>query len=43
MVDLICDENLRAFYERLGLKAGCGMMLRSYALQSGSKAAMRKA
>jgi ribosomal protein S18 acetylase RimI-like enzyme len=43
MVDLICDENLRQFYERLGLKAGRGMMLRNYARQSGWKAALRKA
>lgn len=36
MVDLICDENLRAFYERMGLKPGRGMLLRNYSHQSGA-------
>lgn len=36
MVDLICDEKMRPFYERLGLKHGTGMLHRNYANQSGS-------
>ena len=36
MVDLVCDEELRPFYQRLGLKAGTGMMQRNYANQSGA-------
>lgn len=34
--DVVCDEELRPFYERLGLKAGTGIMRRNYANQSGA-------
>ena len=36
MVDLICDDKLKPFYERLGLQSGTGMLRRNYANQSGS-------
>ena len=36
MVDLVCDEKLRPFYERLGLKPAVGMLKRNYANQSGA-------
>lgn len=36
MVDLVCDENLRPFYEGLGMTAAVGMMRRNYANQSGT-------
>ncbi|WP_274365747.1 GNAT family N-acetyltransferase [Paenibacillus thermotolerans] len=35
MVDLICDENLQEYYERLGLKKANGMIIRNFANQSG--------
>lgn len=35
MVDLVCDPELRPFYERFGLGGGTGMMLRSFDRQSG--------
>jgi ribosomal protein S18 acetylase RimI-like enzyme len=35
MVDLVCDEKLRGFYERLGMTAAVGMMRRSYEHQQG--------
>ena len=35
MVDLICDDNLRGFYERLGMQPWAGMIKRNYARQSG--------
>ena len=38
MVDLMCDEALRPFYERLGMVRGTGMMIRNYARQAGSRA-----
>ena len=36
MVDLICDEDVQPFYERLGLRRYTGMVLRNYDRQSGS-------
>ena len=30
-IDLICDEDVRGFYERLGFKAGRGMLIRKRA------------
>jgi ribosomal protein S18 acetylase RimI-like enzyme len=35
MVDLICDEDLRPFYEKLGMKYHGGMIVRNYNRQSG--------
>ncbi|WP_124728377.1 GNAT family N-acetyltransferase [Staphylospora marina] len=35
MVDLLCDESLRPFYEKLGMKPATGMMIRNYKRQSG--------
>lgn len=37
MIDLICDDNLVGFYERLGLRRLNGMILRNYDRQSGSR------
>lgn len=34
MIDLACDPPLRSFYERLGMKAVVGMVLRNYDRQS---------
>ena len=36
MVDLLCDEALQPFYEKLGMRRSQGMMVRRYARQSGS-------
>jgi GNAT superfamily N-acetyltransferase len=35
MVDLVCDEDMIGFYERLGLKPARAMMRRNFAVQSG--------
>ena len=35
MVDLMCDEDVQPFYERLGLRRSVGMSLRNYSLQAG--------
>jgi ribosomal protein S18 acetylase RimI-like enzyme len=35
MVDLICDERVRSFYERFGMKSSCGMCIRRFDRQSG--------
>ncbi len=35
MVDLVCDVELRQFYERFGLKAMTAMTQRDFAVQSG--------
>jgi ribosomal protein S18 acetylase RimI-like enzyme len=35
MVDLVCDEHLRPFYEKLGLHSAVGMLKRNYSRQSG--------
>jgi len=34
MIDLTCDENLCAFYEKLGLRHSTGMMIRNFERQS---------
>lgn len=35
MVDLICDEHLQNFYERIGLFKAKGMITRNFAFQAG--------
>lgn len=35
MVDLLCDEELQPYYERLGMLKAHGMMVRNYKSQSG--------
>jgi ribosomal protein S18 acetylase RimI-like enzyme len=35
MVDLVCDEGLQPFYEKLGMKYHGGMIVRNYNRQSG--------
>ncbi|PYE55007.1 GNAT family N-acetyltransferase [Deinococcus yavapaiensis] len=35
MVDVLCDEDVVPFYERLGLRRATGVMLRNYERQSG--------
>ena len=35
MIDLVCDPELQQFYERLGMKAVVGMVVRNYDRQSG--------
>lgn len=35
MIDLVCDPELKGFYERLGMRAIVGMVVRNYARQSG--------
>ena len=35
-VDLLCDPELQAFYERLGMRRAVGMMVRNYERQSGA-------
>lgn len=35
MVDLICDEELQSYYERMGMAKAKGMILRNYKYQSG--------
>ena len=34
MVDLLCDNDLQPFYEKLGMRRSQGMMVRNYAWQS---------
>jgi ribosomal protein S18 acetylase RimI-like enzyme len=34
MIDLVCDPDLQSFYERLGMRALTGMVLRNYDRQS---------
>ena len=36
MVDLLCDAELRPFYERQGMRPAAGMMVRNYARQAGA-------
>ena len=38
MIDLVCDPQLQSFYERLGMKAVVGMVIRNYDRQSGEPA-----
>jgi GNAT superfamily N-acetyltransferase len=35
MIDLICDDGLRPFYEKLGMNVRVGMVIRNYNRQSG--------
>ena len=35
MIDLLCDEDLQSFYERLGFTRAQGMVVRNYENQSG--------
>lgn len=35
MIDLMCDEELQGYYEKLGMYRSHGMVLRNYAKQSG--------
>jgi ribosomal protein S18 acetylase RimI-like enzyme len=35
MIDLICDPNIKAFYERFGLRESLGMSIRNYEHQRG--------
>ena len=35
MIDLMCDEELKGYYEKLGMHRSHGMSLRNYAKQSG--------
>ncbi|MFE8702815.1 GNAT family N-acetyltransferase [Cytobacillus sp. FJAT-54145] len=35
MVDLLCDENLQAYYEKAGMVKANGMLIRNYEMQSG--------
>jgi GNAT superfamily N-acetyltransferase len=37
MIDLICDPDLQAYYEQLGMRKASGMMIRNYDRQSGSE------
>jgi ribosomal protein S18 acetylase RimI-like enzyme len=37
MVDLLCDEELQPYYERLGMRRATGMLVRNYAAQSGKQ------
>ncbi len=34
-IDLLCDEDVQPFYARLGMRPATGMMVRTYARQSG--------
>ena len=35
MIDLMCDEELQGYYEKLGMHRAHGMIRRNYARQSG--------
>lgn len=35
-IDLLCDENLQPYYERLGMRRATGMLVRNYGRQSGA-------
>ena len=35
MIDLVCDPDLQPFYERAGMRAVVGMVMRNYDRQSG--------
>ncbi|HSL28593.1 MAG TPA: GNAT family N-acetyltransferase [Anaerolineales bacterium] len=39
MIDLVCDPDLQPFYERLGMRAIVGMVVRNYDRQSGERLA----
>lgn len=42
MIDLLCDEELQSFYEKLGMDKACGMMIRNYKNQSGDPSANKR-
>jgi ribosomal protein S18 acetylase RimI-like enzyme len=35
MIDLLCDEKLQSYYEKLGMRKAQGMYIRNYDRQSG--------
>ena len=35
MIDLLCDEKLLSYYEKLGMRRAMGAMIRNYKNQSG--------
>ncbi|MEO6694391.1 MAG: GNAT family N-acetyltransferase [Ignavibacteria bacterium] len=35
MIDILCDEDVQGFYEKLGMKKSTGMIIRNYKKQSG--------
>jgi ribosomal protein S18 acetylase RimI-like enzyme len=35
-IDLICDEEIQPFYERLGMRRAIGMLYRNYGRQAGA-------
>ena len=35
MIDLVCDDKLRPYYEKLGMRTAFAMMIRNYDRQSG--------
>lgn len=37
MIDLLCDEDMQPFYERLGFRRSQGMIIRNYGNQSGRR------
>jgi ribosomal protein S18 acetylase RimI-like enzyme len=39
MIDLVCDSELQPFYERLGMRAVVGMVVRNYDRQAGESIA----
>lgn len=41
MVDLLCDKQLIAFYERFGMRGATGAMLRNYKYQAGPRGSDR--
>jgi len=37
MIDVVCDENLKPYYEKFGMKSSPAMIMRNYENQSGRK------
>lgn len=37
MIDVVCDESVKPFYEKFGMRPGVGMMVRNFEKQSGIK------
>ncbi len=42
MIDLLCDENLQSYYEKLGMNKAQGMMIRNYKNQSGNLSSIKE-
>jgi ribosomal protein S18 acetylase RimI-like enzyme len=42
MIDLVCDPELQPFYERLGMRAVVGMVVRNYDRQSGEPDSLKE-